>query len=149
MLEMNRVMVAGNLTRDPEVREVGEGQTVGVLNLAMNRRLGGGGEEAVREETTFVDVEVWNRQAEACERYLRKGSPVFVEGRLHTDRWEDRQTGAARSRLLVRAGRVHFLAGPASTEETEKASRPAGRQRGRTNGRPQRGRLSTRSAPAA
>ncbi len=105
---LNKVILMGNLTRDPELRQVGENNSVCNLGLAMNRRFTtSSGED--REETCFVDVETWGRVAENCNRYLSKGRPVLVEGRLRQDRWEDKETGAARSRLLVRAENVQFL----------------------------------------
>jgi len=108
MASMNKVFLMGNLTRDPESRQVGDNNTVCNFRLAVNRRYTtAGGED--REDTCFVDIEAWRRQAETCQRYLSKGSPVLVEGRLRQDRWEDRESGAARSRLLVSAERVQFL----------------------------------------
>ncbi len=111
MATLNKVLLMGNLTRDPELRRIGDNNTaVCNLSLAMNRRFTtGSGED--REETCFVDIEVWGRQAENCERYLNKGRLILVEGRLRQDRWEDKETGAARSRLRVRADNVQFLDG--------------------------------------
>jgi len=108
MLTVNKVMVAGNLTRDPVIRRTQGGTTVGDLRLAVNERVTNGQGES-REEVCFLDVEVWGKQAEACGEYLNKGAPAFVEGRLRTSQWQDRQTGEKRSRLRVRADRVQFL----------------------------------------
>ena len=111
MVSMNRVMVAGNLTRDPVVRKTNGGTAVGNFGLAVNDRYATRqGEE--REEVCFVEIEVWGKQAESCGQYLTKGAPAFVEGRLRSDRWEDRDTGKPRSRMLVRAERVQFLPAP-------------------------------------
>lgn len=108
MMTLNRVMLAGNLTRQPDLRETPSGATVANFGLAMNERYTSRqGEE--REDVCFVDVEVWGKQAEMCGQYLSKGNPAFVEGRLRCDRWEDRGTGQTRSRLVVRAERVQFL----------------------------------------
>ena len=101
----------GNITRDPEIRYTSGGTALCVLGLAVNRKFTTSkGED--REETCFVDVEVWGRQAENCNNYLRKGSPVFVEGRLRYDQWDDRETGKKRSRLLVNSERLQFLGAP-------------------------------------
>lgn len=111
MADLNKVFLIGNLTRDPEYRPIGERNAVTKLGLATNRKYTTrNGEE--REEVCFVDIEVWGRQAEACNQYLRKGAPAFVEGRLKLDQWEDSQTGQKRSRMLVNAERVQFLGSP-------------------------------------
>lgn len=110
MMTLNRVMLAGNLTRDPELRRTPNGAAVAVFGLAANERFATRQGEQ-REEVCFVDIEIWGKQAEACCQYLSKGAPAFVEGRLRCDRWEDKQTGQRRSRLLVRADRVQFLQG--------------------------------------
>ena len=110
---INRVILAGNLTRDPEGRRLATGTAVCKLGLAINRRFKDSKTGEFRDETTFVDVETWGRQAETCNEYLRKGAPVLIEGRLRTDQWEDRESGQRRSKLLVVAERVQFLSGPA------------------------------------
>ncbi|MDZ4788985.1 MAG: single-stranded DNA-binding protein [Blastochloris sp.] len=107
MASLNKVLLIGNLTRDPEVRHTPKGAAVGDLALAINmvyRTLEGG----EKEEVCYVDVVVWGAQAENCKKYLTKGSPIFVEGRLQLDQWESQQ-GEKRSRLRVRADRVQFL----------------------------------------
>ncbi|MFW5802308.1 MAG: single-stranded DNA-binding protein [Verrucomicrobiota bacterium] len=110
MADLNKVFLIGNLTRDPEMRQINDRSSVTKMGLAINRRFTTrSGED--REETTFVDVEVWGRQAEACNQYLRKGAPAFVEGRLTLDQWED-QNGQRRSRLYVTGERVQFLGSP-------------------------------------
>lgn len=110
MSTLNRVFLMGNLTRDPEVRYTPSGTAVGDLGLAVNESYKNKAGETV-ESTVFVDVEVWARQAETCAEYLYKGSPVFVEGRLKLDQWENQQ-GEKRSKLRVRADRVQFLGAP-------------------------------------
>ena len=107
-MELNTVMIAGNLTRDPEIRTTSTGTTVCKLGLANNRRYQKKGEEETKEETCFVDITVWGRQAEVCNEYLSKGRAVVVEGRLKLDQWED-QGGNQRSKLSVVADRVHFM----------------------------------------
>lgn len=107
-LNYNRVIIAGNLTRDPELREAGASQVAG-FGLAVNRRYKGRDGE-MQEETTFVDVEAWGRTAELCGQYLSKGRAALVEGRLKLDSWEDKD-GGKRSKLKVVADSVQFLGG--------------------------------------
>jgi len=108
MADLNRVFLMGNLTADPEVRYAPSGDAVGDLRMAINRRYKGrDGQD--HEETCFVSVVVWGRQAETCGQYLQKGSQVMVEGSLKYDQWE--KDGQKHSRLLVRANRVQFLGG--------------------------------------
>ena len=100
MASYNKVMLLGNLTRDPEVKYTPKGSAVADIGLAVNRTdTTDGGEK--REETTFVDVTMWGRQAEIAGEYLKKGRPLFVEGRLQLDTWDDKQTGQKRSKLRV------------------------------------------------
>lgn len=108
---LNTVILAGNLTRDPEVRYTSGGTAVGRLGLAINKRYNNKDGQTV-EKTTFVDIDVWSRQAETCQRYLSKGAPVLIEGELELDQWQDSNTGQNRSRLKVRANRVQFLGSP-------------------------------------
>ncbi len=110
MPDLNRVMLMGNLTRDPEVRYTPKGTAVGDLAMAINQSFRGQDGQA-REEVCYVDVVTWGRQAETCKEYLTKGSPVFVEGRLQLDQWETKE-GEKRSRLRVRAERIQFLGRP-------------------------------------
>lgn len=117
MSTLNRVFLIGNLTRDPEVRYTPSGTAVGDLGLAVNETYKNKAGENV-ESTVFVDVEVWARQAETCAEYLYKGSPVFVEGRLKLDQWENQQ-GEKRSKLRVRADRVQFLGAPRRSAATD------------------------------
>ena len=111
MLAVNRVMAAGNLVRDPEIRATSGGATVGTFTLALNERFQRR-DGTEKEEVAFVDVEVWGRQAKACGDCLHKGSAAFVEGRLKLNRWEDRETGKPRSRLYIRGDRVQFMSQP-------------------------------------
>ncbi len=108
MASANFVLLIGNLTADPEVRNAG-GSSVSDLRLAVNDRYKNKAGEQV-ETTCFVDVTVWGQQADNCGKYLHKGSPVLVEGRLQFDQWEGKD-GAKRSKLRVQANRVQFLGG--------------------------------------
>jgi single-strand DNA-binding protein len=120
---MNRVFLMGNLTRDPELRHTASGTAVGDLRLAISDTYRDKSGQTV-ESTCFADVVVWGRQAEACEQYLRKGSPCVVEGRLQLDQWETAE-GDKRSRLRVCANRVQFLGRPRrGNGETEDSTAP-------------------------
>lgn len=103
---LNKVLLMGNLTRDPEVKYTPKGTAVGDLAMAINDSYKAQ-DGTIKETVTYVDVEVWGRQAETCKQYLTKGRPVFVEGQLRLDQWE--QDGQKRSKLKVRADRVQFL----------------------------------------
>lgn len=110
MASFNRVILVGNLTRDPEVRYLESGTAVCDMSLAVNETFKNRDGEQV-EQTCFVDIVVWARQAETCGEYLHKGSSALVEGRLQLDKWESKQ-GEPRSKLRVRADRVQFLGSP-------------------------------------
>ena len=122
MASYNRVLLMGNLTRNPELRYTPSGTAVSDLGLAVNENFKNKAGETV-EQTCFVDVVVWGRQAETAAEYLQKGSSVFVEGRLQLDQWENQQ-GEKRSKLRVRADRVQFLNGPNKGTE-QIASKPS------------------------
>src|SRR3989338_5164335 len=107
MASFNRVYLMGNLTKDPELRYTPQGVAVANLRLAVNRRYKNKNGE-LKEEVCFITAVVWNKQAETCNQYLHKGSPLFVEGRLQSRSWED-NTGAKRNVIEVRAERVQFL----------------------------------------
>lgn len=114
MASLNKVFIIGNLTRDPEVRYLPSGAAVADVRLASNRRYKTQqGEE--KEETLYVNVSVWGRQAETCGQYLSKGSPVLVEGRLRYEEWE--KDGQRNSRISITAERVQFMGGPKSSTE--------------------------------
>jgi single-strand DNA-binding protein len=108
MANLNRVLLIGNLTRDPEIRYTPKGTAVAEIGMAINRVFTGDDGEK-REEVTFVDVTLWSRLAEIAEQYLKKGRPVFIEGRLQLDSWDDKQTGQKRSRLRVVAENLQLL----------------------------------------
>jgi single-strand DNA-binding protein len=109
MPNLNKVMLMGNLTRDPEIKYTPKGTAIAELGLAINRNYTTEGGEK-REETTFVDVELWSRLAEIAGEYLKKGRPVYIEGRLKLDTWDDKQTGQKRSKMRV-VGEVMQLLG--------------------------------------
>ncbi len=111
MANLNKVMIIGNLTADPEVRTTPRGTSLTELRLAVNRVTGGQGEGERREETTFLDVTCWGRTGEVAAQYLSKGRPVFIEGRLQQDSWEDKQTGQRRSRIRIVAENLQLLGG--------------------------------------
>jgi single-strand DNA-binding protein len=113
MASLNKVLLIGNLTRDPELRRTPSGAAVADLRLAVNRKYKTAEGES-RDETCYVNVTVWNRQAETCAEYLSKGSPILAEGRLKFDEWE--KEGQKQSRLSVVAERVQFLSGPKKSE---------------------------------
>lgn len=108
MANFNRVILAGNLTRDPELRYTPKGTAVARITLAVNRNYTTDGGEK-REEVTFVDVDIWNKQAEVISQYLKKGQPLLVEGRLKQDSWEDKNTKQKMSKLKVVLESFSFL----------------------------------------
>lgn len=112
MANFNKVLLIGNLTKDPELRYTPQGTAVLNLRLAINRKFRDKNQE-LKEETCFVTAVVWNKQAETCNQYLHKGSPVFIEGRLQSRSWED-NSGSKRSVIEVRVERVQFLGTPSA-----------------------------------
>ena len=111
MASYNRVVLMGNLTRDPEVRYTSGGTAVTDVSLAVNRVWNDKSTNTRREETTFVDVTLWGRSAEIAGEYLSKGRPVLIEGRLQLDQWEDRETGQKRSKLKVVGESMQLIGG--------------------------------------
>jgi single-strand DNA-binding protein len=108
MPSFNKVILAGNLTRDPELRYTPKGTAVAKIGLAMNRQWKDETGQQ-KEEVTFVDVDAFGRQAEVISQYLKKGRPILVEGRLKLDQWDDKQTNQKRSRLGVVLESFQFL----------------------------------------
>jgi len=108
---VNRVILVGNLGKDPEVRYTSGGQAVANLRIATSRSWTDKQSGQKKEETEWHDVEVWGKQAEQCGEYLAKGRQVYVEGRLKTDKWQDKQSGQDRYRVKVVADAVKFLGG--------------------------------------
>ncbi len=116
MANLNKVLLIGNLTKDPELRYTPQGMAVANLRMAVNRRYKNKNQE-LKEETCFITAVVWNKQAETCNQYLHKGSSCFIEGRLQSRSWED-NAGQKRSVIEVQAERVQFLGRPPIKEPT-------------------------------
>src|SRR5881628_1120395 len=110
MASFNKVILLGNVTRDPEIRYTPKGTAVTELGMAVNRVYSTDSGEK-REETTFVDVTLWGRTAEIAGEYLKKGRPIFIEGRLQLDTWDDKQSGQKRSKLRVIGETMQLLGG--------------------------------------
>jgi single-strand DNA-binding protein len=108
MPNYNKVILMGNLTRDPEVRYTSSGTAIAKLGIAVNRYWRNQ-EGQQQEETTFVDVDAFGKQAETIGQYLKKGRPIMVEGRLKLDQWDDKQTGQKRSKMGVTLENFQFL----------------------------------------
>ena len=125
MASLNRVLLMGNLTRDIEVKYTANNTAVANIGLAVNRRYRSGDE--YREETTFVDCEAWGRTAETMGKYLSKGRPVFIEGRLKLDEWQDKD-GNRRTKLVTVVENFQFIdsrgGGGGSAETTTRSSEP-------------------------
>jgi single-strand DNA-binding protein len=109
MAMLNRVLLIGNLTRDPELKYTPQGTAVCDFAIALNEKFKAK-DGTWQEKVHYIDIAAWGRTAEVCGEYLKKGRPVFVEGRLNQDRWE--QDGQKRSKVRVTAERVQFLGGP-------------------------------------
>jgi len=110
MANVNKVILIGNVTRDPEVKFTPKGSAVTDVSLAINRNYTlDNGEK--REETTYVDVELWGRLAEIAGEYAKKGRPLYIEGRLRMDTWEDKTSGQKRSRMKVVGENLQLLGG--------------------------------------
>jgi len=132
MASFNKVILMGNLTRDPELRYTPKGTAIAKIGLAVNRVWTNEAGEK-KEEVTFVDVDVFGRTAENVGQYMRKGRPIMIEGRLKLDQWDDKQTGQKKSKLGVVAETVQFLGsaqgggegGAPSAPSAPRAARPA------------------------
>lgn len=108
MAYLNKVFLIGNLTRDPELRVTPKGTAICQFGLAVNRQFKDESGQT-RDETAFIDIEAWGKQGELVSKYLTKGSPAMVEGRLKLDQWEDKTSGQKRSKLKVVLENVQFL----------------------------------------
>jgi single-strand DNA-binding protein len=131
MASFNKVILVGNLTRDPELRTTPNGTSICRFGLAVSRQFRNA-DGSSREEVLFVDVDSFGKQADAIARYMAKGRPLLIEGRLRLDQWES-QSGEKRSRIMVVAESFQFLGSP-NRQEGESAE---GDFSG-TGGRPQR-----------
>jgi single-strand DNA-binding protein len=125
MKGFNKVILAGNLTRDPELRYTPRGMAVARLGLAVNRSWKDSETGEMKEEVTFVDVDAWGKQAEIIAQYLKKGRPILVEGRLKLDSWEDKNTKEKKSKLGVVLETFTFL-DSGQTREGGMGGAPAG-----------------------
>ena len=126
MASLNKVFLIGNLTRDPELRMTPKGTAICTFGLAVNRQFrdeAGG----TREETTFVDLEAWGKTGELVSKYLTKGSPAMIEGRLRFDSWESK-TGEKRNKLKVVVDNVQFLSSRGGGEGGPSEAAPERRQ---------------------
>lgn len=121
-MNLNKVFLGGNITRDIEVRTIGSGTSVAQIGLAVNRKWTDQAGEK-KEEVTFVDCEAWGKTAEVMAQYLGKGKPVFVEGRLRLDQWEDKE-GGKRSKLKVVVESFQFVGGKADGESEPQRTVP-------------------------
>jgi single-strand DNA-binding protein len=127
MANFNKVILAGNLTRDPELRYTPKGMAIAKLGLAINRTWKNEAGET-KEEVTFVDVDAFGRTAEVIGQYLKKGRPILMEGRLRLDQWDDKQTGQKRSKLGVVLESFQFIdsgRGDGAPGDGARSSRPA------------------------
>jgi single-strand DNA-binding protein len=124
MANFNRVILAGNLTRDPELKYTPKGSAVARIGMAINRTWKSETGEQ-KEEVTFVDVEAWGRQAEVIAQYVKKGRPLLVEGRLKLDQWEDKNTHQKQSKLKVVLEAFSFLDSSRGDSGGEPVRRPA------------------------
>lgn len=128
MANVNKVILIGNITRDIELKYTPKGTAMTELGLAINRTFTQDGSK--KEEVLFVDVTLWGRTAEVASEYAKKGSPIYVEGRLQMDTWEDKQTGQKRSKLRVVGDVLQLLGGrPQGGDDPDQpATRPPARQ---------------------
>ena len=126
MASYNKVILMGNLTRDPELRYTAKGTAIARLGLAVNRSWRTETGE-LKEEVTFIDIDAFGKQAETIGQYLKKGSPIFIDGRLKLDTWEDKQTNQKQSKLRVVLEAFKFLDSRSSREggEAPRAARPS------------------------
>ena len=124
MANFNKVILAGNLTRDPELRYTPKGTAIASFGLAINRKWKSETGE-MKEEVTFVDVEAFARQAEVVAQYMKKGRPFLVEGRLRLDQWEDKNTHQKQSKLKVVLEGFSFLDAKGADNTAPAGARPA------------------------
>jgi single-strand DNA-binding protein len=125
MPSLNKVMLMGNLTRDPELRVTPKGTSICQFALAINRQFKMESGES-REEVIYVDIEAWGKQGETIAKYCVKGRPLFVEGRLRLDQWEDKNTKEKRSRMKVVLEQFQFLGDSRGGGAGASAAAPAG-----------------------
>lgn len=129
MPNLNKVMLMGHLTRDVELRNIPGGSSVGNIGIAVSRKWKDKGGES-KEETCFVDCEAWGQTAETIAKYTAKGHPIYLEGRLKLDQWEDKD-GSKRSKIKVVVEQFQFLKGKsddAPAQSSGRTTRPAAKQ---------------------
>lgn len=120
MAGYNRIIIVGNLTRDPELKQLPSGQAVCRMSIATNRQFKNKQTGMQAQEVCYIDVDVWGVQAESCQKFLAKGRSVLVEGRLKFDSWQDQQ-GATRSKHSITADRVVFLSNAGGQDAEDQA----------------------------
>ena len=123
MSSFNKVILMGNLTRDPEVKHIPSGSALCEMGLAVNRSWFDKQSNQRKEEVTFVDVTLWGRTAEIAGEYLSKGKPVLIEGRLQLDQWEDKDSGGKRSKLRVVGENMTLLGGKSGEGQQQNSSK--------------------------
>lgn len=128
MASLNKVILIGNLTRDPDLRYTPRGAAVCDLSIAVNRKWKDEQTGEAKEEVTYVEITVWGKQGENVGKYLRKGSAACFEGRLQMESWEDKATGQKRSKLKVVAEGVQFLGAPAGQGQGQQSAAPRQQQ---------------------
>ncbi len=117
MASYNRVVMIGNLTRDPDYKQLSSGQAVCRLGLASNRQFRNRQSGDMVQEVCYIDIDVWGPQAESCKQYLAKGRQVLIEGRIKFDTWQDQESGTTRSKHSIVADRVVFLSSGSDSSE--------------------------------
>jgi single-strand DNA-binding protein len=122
MASYNRIILVGNLTRDPDYKQLASGQGVCRLSLATNRQFKNRQSDALVQEVCYIDIDVWGAQADSCRQYLQKGRQILIEGRLKYDTWQD-QAGQTRSKHSVVADRVTFLSNQAGNLDSDDVSK--------------------------
>jgi single-strand DNA-binding protein len=127
MPNLNKVMLMGNLTRDPEIKYTPSGTAVADISLAINRTFKVNEEK--REETTFVDITLWGRIAEIVGEYCKKGNPLYVEGRLQLEQWDDKESGQKRSKLKVVGETIQLLGGKPQGNSSSHEEKPNGAEK--------------------
>lgn len=126
-MNINLVIIGGNITRDPELRYLQSGTSVCDFGVAVNKKWTTADGEA-REDVSFFDVTFFGKRGEAISQYLKKGSPILVEGELKQETWDDRETGKPRSKVKVMGQKFHFVGGKKDDgERSEHRDQPAGR----------------------
>ncbi len=123
-MNLNKVMIAGRLTRDPDIRYTQSGTAVADIGIAVSRYFKNDQGET-KEETDFIEVTAFGRTAETIQKHLRKGNPIYVEGHLKLEQWDDKQTGAKRSKLKVVAESMQFVGPRAYPPPPAKPAAPA------------------------